>query len=96
MYKLTNNKDIVINLEENFFIPNDEGNIEYQKYLKWISEGNTPLPADPDPSLSVDFLRQKAYKEESDPLYFKAQRQEIDIQEWLDKVEEIRNRYPKE
>lgn len=27
-------------------IPFDPLNTDYQKYLKWLEEGNTPLPAD--------------------------------------------------
>lgn len=27
-------------------IPFDENNTDYQAYLKWLDEGNTPLPAD--------------------------------------------------
>jgi hypothetical protein len=27
-------------------IPFDETNTDYQEYLKWLDEGNTPLPAD--------------------------------------------------
>lgn len=38
--------------------------------------------------------RAAAYKEESDPLFFKAQRGEATTEEWLAKVQEIRNRYP--
>jgi len=28
------------------FIPLAEDNMEYQEYLKWLAEGNTPEPAD--------------------------------------------------
>jgi hypothetical protein len=27
-------------------IPFDKDNTDYQEYLKWLEEGNTPLPAD--------------------------------------------------
>ena len=27
-------------------IPFDEANTDYQAYLKWVAEGNTPLPAE--------------------------------------------------
>lgn len=35
--------------------------------------------------------RAEAYRTESDPLYFKAQRGEATMQEWLDKVAEIKS-----
>ena len=28
------------------FIPFHPDNTDYQQYLKWVAEGNTPLPAD--------------------------------------------------
>ena len=37
--------------------------------------------------------RAEAYKNESDPLFFKAQREEITMQVWLDKVNEIKAKY---
>jgi len=40
--------------------------------------------------------RKAAYSAEADPLFFRAQRGEIPEQEWLDKVAEIKARYPKE
>lgn len=38
--------------------------------------------------------RAAAYRDEADPLFFKYQRGEASEQEWLDKVEEIRERFP--
>lgn len=42
----------------------------------------------------ADAQRAQAYRTESDPLFFKAQRGEATQQEWLDKVAEIKARYP--
>jgi hypothetical protein len=39
--------------------------------------------------------RRNAYAEEADPLFFKWQRGESTEQEWLDKVAEIKSRFPK-
>ena len=51
MYKLVKNNfevflNIVHRLSDNAFIPFDPDNTDYQAYLKWLEEGNTPLPAD--------------------------------------------------
>lgn len=31
---------------DNAFIPMDPANTDYQEYLKWLADGNVPLPAD--------------------------------------------------
>jgi len=54
-----------------------------------------PEPPEPEP-IPAEELRKMAYREESDPLFFRAQRGEATEQEWLDKVAEIKARYPKE
>ena len=42
----TDSWDTVLRIEDNVGIPCVENNTSYQEYLKWIAEGNTPLPAD--------------------------------------------------
>ena len=47
MYKLNNiDKNCVIRTSDNATIPFDPANTDYQEYLRWVEEGNTPLPAD--------------------------------------------------
>jgi hypothetical protein len=50
-YKLT--LDPITNLDgkmiyrsDGLWLPKDPANTDYQAYLKWLAEGNTPEPAD--------------------------------------------------
>ena len=48
MYKLINRQgwEAIFRLSDSLTIPMDEDNTDYQAYLAWVEEGNTPLPAD--------------------------------------------------
>ena len=50
MYKLVNNQygdlAMILRLNDNAYIPIAPDNTDYQAYLLWLSEGNTPLPAE--------------------------------------------------
>jgi hypothetical protein len=51
MYKLCkdflgNIANCCIRTSDNASIPFDPANTDYQAYLKWLEEGNTPLPAE--------------------------------------------------
>ena len=47
MYQIRENS--VFNLETYANIPLNPENTDYQQYLLWLEEGNTPLPPDPIP-----------------------------------------------
>ena len=45
-YKLQENSVL---RSDGWSIPFDPANTDYQAYLKWLEEGNTPLPAEDTP-----------------------------------------------
>lgn len=96
-------KDLVVNVivaDANF--AEAMGYVEIPDYVgvgwkletgNWISP--TPYtPSEADITAAVSQARSLAYQKESDPLFFKAQRGEATMEEWLAKVEEIKTRYP--
>ena len=48
MYKLSPSpkEEFVTRMSDGASIPFDPDNTDYQAYLKWVEEGNTPLPAE--------------------------------------------------
>jgi len=54
MYKFLQNSTSIVRLVDSAVIPADPANLDYAQFLKWQSEGNTPLPADtpPEPTRS--------------------------------------------
>jgi hypothetical protein len=77
----------------------------YGERLEWLDKTQTQ-PSDDEIQAEIKRLaaekpnkiakvnRQTAYEAEADPLFFKYQRGEIIKQLWLDKVAEIKARYP--
>lgn len=46
-YQLTReDTETILRLSDGAYIPVDPGNTDYEEYLAWVAEGNTPLPAD--------------------------------------------------
>ena len=49
MYKLVNDNEVVLKQVNGVWascIPFDPANTDYQQYLAWVAEGNTPQEAD--------------------------------------------------
>ena len=49
LFKTLEGDEVCVLKEENglrLSIPFDSGNTDYQEYLKWVAEGNTPEAAD--------------------------------------------------
>jgi len=38
--------NVILRILDNACIPFDENNTDYQQYLAWLAEGNTPEPAE--------------------------------------------------
>jgi hypothetical protein len=39
-------ENAILRIADNTYIPFVIGNTDYESYLEWLADGNTPLPAD--------------------------------------------------
>lgn len=63
-YKMTPENKSILRLLDGAFIPFDPANTDYQEYLDWLAEGNTPLPPDqPDPWTAIREKRDQLIRE---------------------------------
>jgi hypothetical protein len=83
-----------------FSLPN--GDVVSPAYAGWADDEYTlveapvvpPAPPSPPTQADQEANRRFAYTQESDPLFFMAQRGEATMEEWEAKVAEIKARYP--
>lgn len=54
MYQIISDKTI-LRVNDNVWIPVDSTNVDYQNFLKWIEEGNMPLPSPEPPAASPNY-----------------------------------------
>ena len=72
--------------------------------LTWLSDTPKPSQEELDAAwpqvqyqqqrAEVETQRRNAYTQEADPLFFSYQRGEVTEQEWLDAVQDIKDRFP--
>jgi hypothetical protein len=84
-------------------VPTDYPQVDYKQIIAedtpinengvWKQVWNVTDKSVDEISVIQESNKKEAYREESDPLFFKWQRGEATQQEWLDKVNEIKQRW---
>ena len=86
--------------------PDAEWTLDGDNYdgLTWLSDTPKPSQEELDAAwpqvqyeqqrAAIEVQRRNAYTQEADPLFFSYQRGEATEQDWLDKVAEIKTKYP--
>jgi hypothetical protein len=102
MLNLTKGEDVIktVGANSQFTLPN--GDVVSPAYAGWSNGEYTlveappvpPTPPSPPTQADQEANRRFAYTQESDPIFFMAQRGEATMAEWEAKVAEIKARYP--
>ena len=97
MYKLNQNSTSITRLADGASIPADMGNTDYASYLQWLSEGNTPEPAEIPPPPTYQQLRAAEYNRKSTGEQFAMQYDDAKLgtTAWIDWQQDIKDRIPK-
>ena len=97
MYKLNQNSTSITRLADGASIPTDIGNTDYVAFLNWLSEGNTPEPADIPPLPTYSELRAAEYNLKSTGEQFGMQYDDAvnGTTTWIDWQQGIKDRIPK-
>ena len=79
----------------NISVPKDPANRDYANYLLWLSEGNTPEPADIPPEPTYQELRASAYPPAADYLDAIVKGDTAQAQAYIDECLAVKSKYPK-
>ena len=91
MYKL-NQSTLITRLSDGASIPADPANTDYAAYLQWLSEGNTPTPADISVPPTYSELRAAAYPsfaDQFDTIFHGG------LDAWKAEIQAVKTQFPK-
>ena len=79
----------------NMSVPNDPANRHFAMVQEWLSEGNTPEPADIPPEPTYQELRASAYPPAADYLDAIVKGDTAQAQAYIDECLAVKAKYPK-